>query len=113
MNTADLELIRAILEPLLEVVALEQAIAELDLRRKQRRRFASVDRFLKAVGLQRDAATTLRPVLTTRSGLKWPIDEAMSEMVREIVPPREGAWTPPVTGQGWVVETIRPSCCGR
>ncbi|MEM9059039.1 MAG: hypothetical protein AAGD13_01130 [Pseudomonadota bacterium] len=105
VNTADIALIRALLEPHVEVAVLERVIAELDLRRKQRRRFASVDVFLGSVELPREAAATLRPVLTTRSGLRWPIEQAISEEVRKVVPPRKGEWTPPIVGQGWAVAT--------
>ena len=103
VNTADVELLRAILEPHLDAEALNETIAALKLRRKQRRRFTSVDGFLKAVGLQREAVSKLRPVLTTRSGLRWPIEEAMSEEVHGNVLPRDSEWTTLIIGQGWVV----------
>ena len=103
VNTADITIIEAILDPHLEVEALEQAIVELKLRRKQRRRFASADAFLKEVEPPRETAAMLRPILTTRSGLRWPIEDAISEDVHAVVPPREGDWTPPVIGQEWVV----------
>lgn len=104
VNTVDWTLLKSLLKPHLEQTEYERIVAELKTRRQLRRRFPSVDDFIRSTALPRTTADTLRLVLTVQSGLRWPTYDAMLENVRELVRIPQGEWTVPTNSIIYIVD---------